>query len=230
MAKKTQYQFKYLTLSICLCALLFTISACYVAETSNDLVENNKLSEDKWKQLTILSFDLLKQGKLHDGIKTAEEILSLANKSFEPNHLIIRKSKNHLAKIYIFASNQYFFEGKFDKVILSCNKVININPESPLLAEAFIYKGMAYSWSDLDKALLNFNKAIEINPKSGHYYLGRAGIYIKLACADWKKACSDFNLCDEYNQAKEKNICEGIEKEELNRNDGIGEMGSPMRK
>lgn len=208
MTRNNLNQFKYLSLSIYLSLLFLSMFAFCWAEESKELLDNSKVAEDIWKKMTNEAVDLLKQGKIEDAIKISEELLLLTKNSGNSDHAIINKSINNLARVYLSACNHYNFDGQFDKVILFCNKTIDIMPDSKLLAEAFINKGMAYSWSDLDKALLNFNKAIEINPELGHYYLGRAGIYIKLACADLKRACSDFNLCDEYNQAKENDICE----------------------
>lgn len=208
MTKNNLKQFKHLIFSIYLSLLFLSMFGFCWAEESNELLDNSKVVEDVWKKMTSEALDLVKKGKIEDAIKLSEEILSLVKTSDNSDHAIINKAINNLARVYLSACNQYNFDGHFDKVILFCNKIIDIMPESKLLAEAFINKGMAYSWSDLDKALLNFNKAIEINPELGHYYLGRAGIYIKLACADLKRACSDFKLCDEYNQAKENDICE----------------------
>lgn len=69
---------------------------------------------------------------------------------------------------------------------------------------------MAYSFlKRFNESNEFFSKAINLSPDSAELYIGRASLYIQMACSDWKKACDlSEELCNEYKQAVSNNICE----------------------
>ncbi len=56
--------------------------------------------EKLWKELTTDFSMLYQQGRYSEAAKLAEEALTVAKKTFGPNHLIVATSQNNLAELY----------------------------------------------------------------------------------------------------------------------------------
>jgi regulator of sirC expression with transglutaminase-like and TPR domain len=84
--------------------------------------------------------------------------------------------------------------------------------------------GNAYSSKgQYDQAISDYNKALEINPRCAEAYTSRGTAYYnkglwgdlymmklsdkKNGCSDWKRAC-ELGLCQNYELAKRKRVCE----------------------
>lgn len=121
------------------------------------------------------------------------------------------KAKKNLVALYLRNIKNKLWEGEYNKALELSTEVINFSDDTKVLQEVYSDRGMAYSFlKQFNEANDSFTKAINISPDTAELYIGRASLYISMACADWKKAC-DLNkkLCNEYNQGVSDNICEG---------------------
>ena len=79
---------------------------------------------------------------------------------------------------YLQRGTEAHLEGKLDGAIIYYTEVISLQPDAPILSEAYTKRGNAYRAKDeVDRAIDDYTKAIELEPNNAEVYRLRGNAY-----------------------------------------------------